>query len=347
MKKICQVICVSALFVCTRIYAQSPASDKSWLINSAKSDEFNTYGATPNPHPFPNGVYYVPNNDLFPYHWFTNRIDNIFIRDNDIAVLKVVNDNYDPDGAGAQPSRPYSAAAFQTAADYQYGYFEARIKFPKGNGFHPCFWLWDGQDSQCWFYEMDIAEPYGALLEQCTSIGTNVHIKHPSSPPVSCASAYNLSVDAGQDITGLPDLSANWHTYGFEWSPNRLVWYFDNQIIRTITNPALIPVQKPLKLIISTGVDYMLSNVTTMEMQIDYFKHYTRKTDCSTVVNVNNFDFTNATNFAIKKSYSLGNSTVGSGVNTTLRATDFIELRSNFEVPVNTTFEAKTSLCND
>jgi beta-glucanase (GH16 family) len=119
-----------------QLNAQITLIDKNWTLNKSLSDEFNTYNGT-----FPTQdkyfVFYQPNDN--PLIQNTNRPVNLYIENNDVVAINVLKDNYKN---GSFIARPFSTADFQTnSTPYLYGYFEAMIKLPKGDGYHPAFWL--------------------------------------------------------------------------------------------------------------------------------------------------------------------------------------------------------------
>jgi hypothetical protein len=184
-------------------------------------------------------------------------------------------------------------------------------------------------------------------LASGTSFSTNVWIFNNTDLPIkiNCTSSYSLAKNLEQKFTELPDLSADWHIYGCEWLPDRVVWYFGNKIIRIIKDKSLIPIH-PMTINIGNGIDYAINDLTNNIMRIQYYHYYSlNESNCNQVVNTSNFDFNNALNFSLKKSISLSNSTVPIGVNTTLRATDYVILGKNFLIPSNTEFNIKINPC--
>lgn len=109
---------------------------------------------------------------------------------------------------------------------FQYGYAEFRAKVPKGNGYWPTLWLLS--QNKNWPPELDVAEFVGSNTN-------NVHM----------TLHYN---DGGHKSSsgwwGGLDFSADYHTYGVEWTSDKIVWYVDGVERRRYTGPG-IP-QEPL-----------------------------------------------------------------------------------------------------
>ncbi len=117
-----------------------------------------------------------------------------------------------------------------------YGYFEIRCKVPKGAGFWPAFWLYNGLP------EIDIMEMGGSKTKYLRS-----------------AYHYGDSYSA-KDITSqgikvrIPDASKNYHTYGVDWEPNKLTYYFDGYPIWVVKSDFVC--DKPRFIIINLAISY-------------------------------------------------------------------------------------------
>jgi endo-1,3-1,4-beta-glycanase ExoK len=112
-----------------------------------------------------------------------------------------------------------SSAELYTAQSYQYGRFEARIRFAPGSGVVGAFFLWkDGSELDGTFWnELDF-EKVGAdcRLETNAFYGdpAAVHVERPS-------------------LTA--DLCSEFHTYAYEWTPEYLAWFVDEVEVRRDT----------------------------------------------------------------------------------------------------------------
>jgi beta-glucanase (GH16 family) len=94
----------------------------------------------------------------------------------------------------------------------RYGWFETRVKLPRGHGLWPAFWLLP--QSRSWPPEIDIMEHKGSLLNH---VWLTVHRPQPGT--------WRPKSD-GKEWTG-PDFTADFHTFGVDWRPDRVVWYVD------------------------------------------------------------------------------------------------------------------------
>jgi beta-glucanase (GH16 family) len=215
---------------------------------------------------------------------------------------------------------------------YKYGYFEMYAKLPGSSGYFPAFWLHGSGENltnnNCWSNEIDIFEAYGSRIGA-----------------VESNAWYGFKCEEkAKEIGAIPhacNYTTGYHWYGMEWDRNKITWYVDRKAVRQITNNMEgIGIQNAMKIIINTGLnsnitgDNIISNNTIFPnyMYVDQLNHYKLKYDCKTVVNeISNY---NTFNYAVKKSISLsGASSLSSGQNVSLRATNFIELNAGFEVP--------------
>jgi len=107
---------------------------------------------------------------------------------------------------------------------FTYGYVEARVKVPKGQGLWPAFWMLPTDHS--WPPEIDAMEILG------------------SQPNVSNMTYHYLDgagthMRPGASWAG-PDFSAGWHTFGVDWQPSAITWYIDGIQRWTFTDAAAI-----------------------------------------------------------------------------------------------------------
>ena len=107
---------------------------------------------------------------------------------------------------------------------WQYGYFEARLKLPKGKGTWPAFWAmpknytsWPGDG------EIDIMEEVGY---------------HPNyvSSSIHCNS-YNHSIGTQKTAEVLvPTAQEDFHVYALEWTADYIKTYVDGKLLFTFNN---------------------------------------------------------------------------------------------------------------
>lgn len=149
-------------------------------------------------------------------HWSTQRPENVQVTNGVLRLVlrKEVAGNKDYTGAGVI-SRP----------SFRYGYYEARFKVPSTKGWHTSFWLmWHdglgGTDPQATKQEIDICENDS---NRPTRYGLVVHRWRPEPHK-----------GFGHLLVTTPDLSADFHVWGCEFTPEAVTFYFDNELKQTV-----------------------------------------------------------------------------------------------------------------
>ncbi len=148
---------------------------------------------------------------------------------------------------------------------FRYGFFEASIQVPKGKGYWPAFWtkeVTNANDDE--LDALEIVDPAAR------------HVAH---------HLHWGPKDSRNDWTGVPgigwpsgvDLSAGFHTYGVNWQPDRIDWYFDGKIVQSCTDKAKIPQSYQYLIVnLAIGGDWPgypdASTVFPAEMQIDWIR---------------------------------------------------------------------------
>jgi beta-glucanase (GH16 family) len=130
-----------------------------------------------------------------------------------------------------------TAAPGHTAQAWQHGYFEASIKFNPG-GYQgsawPAFWSWSiedatgtdvGNGTRGPYAELDFMEAYPIGYGRI-AIGTTIH-QWLSGKSVSQNSNNAPSIPWGTNFN-------QFHVYGCAWTPDKVVYYFDNQPVTTV-----------------------------------------------------------------------------------------------------------------
>lgn len=162
--------------------------------------------------------------------------------------------------------------------DRKYGRFEARIKIPRGQGMWSAFWmLGNNIDTVGWSTcgEIDVMENIGR--EPFTVHGT-IH-----GPGYSGANA----IGAPFNLANNQEFADDFHVYATEWTENKISFYVDGKLYKTIT-PQDLPAGKdwvydhPFFMILNLAIGGNWGGVadeTTIfpgEMLIDYVRVYRR-----------------------------------------------------------------------
>lgn len=123
---------------------------------------------------------------------------------------------------------PYNSGIITSYRSFAqtYGYFEMRARLPRGSGMWPAFWLLprDGQAG-----EIDIMEAFGAPNAKGEGGANRIH----------WANHFDLPSDMGDWVTVPADIYSGCHSYGADWEPDTITWYFDGQPIARVATPVL------------------------------------------------------------------------------------------------------------
>lgn len=348
--------------------SQIPSNDPAWILQTNFSEEFNSTLDTINKWR-PRYTWGNINNGA-EYNYPSNLIQTG-------TTLKIKVDTL-TSGVYVTPSiwaNPPSAgvtyayqggilSSMQTAGveRYKYGYIEGYAKmstsyWPYWGG----FWLFGCGSG---YNEIDFFEPNSVDCFNGTQYGTNVHL----GPSICQATSMNY-----QHITNIPLMSAAFHKYAIEWAPDRLDFYFDDVVVRSIYDPTgtTIP-QNPMMLIINLAIDpyfsFLPSNWNNpvyfpnyplhgnqsptqwpQYFEIDYLRYYKLNVDCNNNLNIctPSSDYNNR---PVVKTIVAGG-TCSPTFNTsdayTLRATDYILLDAGSTINDNGSgyFAAITMQC--
>ncbi len=170
-------------------------------------DEFNS------PHLDPDVWAYRTDSKL----WSTQEPENVSIENGhlQIAVRR-------EDAAG----KHYTGGGIISRRTFRYGYYEARLKCPAGRGWHTSFWtmLQDGTGGTAPDHaaqEIDICEQ-----DSVDHFGY--------SAGVIDWSAKSNNRDRGREYHSAPDLSADFHTFGCEFTPTVVRFFFDGKLLNSV-----------------------------------------------------------------------------------------------------------------
>ena len=184
------------------------------------------------------------------------------------GVLNITAQNAAPEIQSQIDGYQYTSGMLTTHESFsqQYGYFEVSAKLPDGQGLWPAFWLLP-QDGG-WPPEIDVMEQLG---HDMTTYYTAAHTQ---------SSGSHTSQGAAIPT---PDLSASFHTYGVNWQPDNLTYYFDGQEVWKTATPS--DMDSPMYLLVNLAVGGYWPGSPNPDpnfsetMQVDYIRAYTAKPD--------------------------------------------------------------------
>lgn len=332
------------------LFGQTPINDPNWQL--LWSDEFTSQ-----------------NNTIWEY---TNNYDHygedqVYLSsnvgfENGNAVITFKQESYDCPTVAEWACHSYQydfqSGCFQTwpAYNLKYGYLEARIKNPYGVGLWPAFWMFgeDPTKPESDYEEIDIYEMSAGRPEACpTAYGYN-GITHNQNHLLTGLPPYGVSYqqDYCHDNIGVALVNdyTYYHKYAMEWTPDKFIWYVDDNIVRISPNIGLDHFEKIIFNIAKSNYVSMAPNVVLpAKMYIDYLRVYKPINDCGTNINACSYNFNNPSNLGVKGSVIIGgNGCVNSvPLNSTkvIRASTSIEIKGDFTVPLGSSLYLDVNSC--
>jgi beta-glucanase (GH16 family) len=147
----------------------------------------------------------------------------------------------------------------------KYGYYEARMKVPSGQGIWPAFWLLPVEHT--WPPEIDVMELLGNKPNQILTTyfwkdGTG-NMQRDSSP-----------------YTAPTSFASSWHTYAIDWEKGTIDWYIDGKNIKHVSSANVPSIN--MQIIFDLAVGGRLpgypdvTTPATAKMIIDYVRVYNK-----------------------------------------------------------------------
>uniref|UniRef100_UPI0027D88FB7 glycoside hydrolase family 16 protein n=1 Tax=Methylobacterium sp. B34 TaxID=95563 RepID=UPI0027D88FB7 len=175
--------------------------------------------------------------------------------------------NRHPDGkwtSGLLSSADPTTAGFAQ----MYGYFEARMKLPRGPGVWPAFWLAANahKDDKTPSIEIDVMEYYGKFNDSFHSV---LHVWNKTNPSESRFEDILTSVPADS-------LSESFHLYGVEVTKEWIIFYLDRREIGRKATPK--EHNKPLMILVNLALGSgwpIDQTVNPSTLLVDYIHAFT------------------------------------------------------------------------
>ena len=192
-------------------------------------------------------------------HWSTQLPENVQVSD---GLLHLRGQKEKSGG------KDYTGAGIISIDTFQYGYYEVRMKIPKGAGWHTSFWLMNhdgtgGTGSTAATIEIDICEN-----DSKNSNGYSVNLHKWKGGHVDMKGMYIPTANLAEDF----------HLFSCEYTPDYVKYYFDNKEVRTIDIKDLP--QGSVNIWITTIASYLDNTKAVDESQlpvsaiVDYVRFY-------------------------------------------------------------------------
>jgi predicted RNA-binding protein with TRAM domain len=141
-----------------------------------------------------------------------------------------------------------------------YGFFEMRAQLPAEAGVWPAFWMLPADAT--WPPELDVLEAYGDnnLWQYVHSVEGDVQVWSPHA-----------------------GMTSGYHSYGVEWGPTSISFYFDGERVGGTHTPS--DFHKPMYLLADLAIQRGVAGTTdaAKHMQIDYIRAYSSDSDATAV----------------------------------------------------------------
>jgi len=145
------------------------------------------------------------------------------------STLQITGTTTPPELLARANNQPYLSGVISTKDKFKmtYGYVEMNAKVTSGQGFLSTFFLFN-QDFEKNKPEIDILEYNGG---KPTTVFQTYH--YHDSNRFRRGDGERHSTPTMESV--VPDLSADFHTYGVLWEPGLIVWYIDGEEVRRLT----------------------------------------------------------------------------------------------------------------
>lgn len=156
--------------------------------------------------------------------------------------------------------------------EFQYGRVEARAKLPKGDGIWPAFWMLGGNiDEVGWprCGEIDVLEYVGRRPGE---VFTTLHTE------------AGHGDNGASKTTPFADIEEGFHRYAAEWTPRRITFFVDDQMVYTFDpkkrTEAVWPFDQPFYLLLNVAVGGKFGGpevddtIFPQEFIVDYIRVY-------------------------------------------------------------------------
>lgn len=214
------------------------------------------------------------NHGNFESEWYQK--SQVSVKDGNLVLTAQKKDTQGADSNGQPQRYAYTSGMVATGRYLKqapakwtmaYGYVEARINVPSGQGIWPAFWLLP-VDHQ-WPPEIDVMEVLGNNPSQAL---TTYHWRNTDG---------NTTAQDSSTYQSPTSLAGSWHTYAADWKPGEIDWYIDGQVVKRFPNSAVT--SKPMQLILDLAVGGTLpgnpdaTTPATARMYVDYVRAYADK----------------------------------------------------------------------
>lgn len=237
----------------------------------------------------------------------------------------------------------YTTGNIETDKRYKFGYYELTCCLPTHQGAKNDFWLLGGSGET--YEEIDIFEHgrYDSSCDQHRNFSCGIWYNPDSTNYNQVGGSHGAYNYAKEHVT-IPSSSTDLdylHSFGCEWMPDRITWFFDGEMVNECEDSDMIP--QSVKMVkINYSIDnYFINNQSnsvwdgTDTMYIGRFSYYELECDCDDEITINSQFDMDTFPYSVKKSITIDSEdeiVVGSSDKVTFRATDSFVVSGPFLV---------------
>ena len=235
---------------------------KKWGYDVGDGVQDNTDGTNPHNGGWGNGE----------SQWYTaNNENNAYVSDGTLKIRaareKTGNKNWSS-----------SRMVTRNLKEFKYGYFEFRVKIPESPGIWPAIWM----------LRHDVYDPNGTVWPTCGEIdiletSTNIWGVGRVYGTLHCDAGHSGGPIYSQGLQ-LSQIEKKWHLYGLYWTPNSMLWYYDDQLVgkyipKNANNNDVWPFHEDFYIIMNLAVGGNLGGNIPDElneaiMEVDYVRYF-------------------------------------------------------------------------
>lgn len=157
--------------------------------------------------------------------------ENVAVKDGMLQLTFREDTRFDSDEMAKKGYKGFSSAIVTSIEPVLYGYFEIEAK-PMASSASSAWWFsgssWDREQNGMSRTEIDVFELGGKAEKHERSYNMNLHVFQ--------TPAERRHFNIGGSWEAPEDLKDDFHTYGLEWTPEEIVYYFDGYPVRRVKN---------------------------------------------------------------------------------------------------------------
>ncbi|MFS0726708.1 family 16 glycosylhydrolase [Paenibacillus sp. 1P07SE] len=174
---------------------------------------------------------------------------------------------------------PYTSSGVITKSLLGYGYYEIRAKlWAEGHGLHQSFWnmgLNFASDHEHYLPFMNMINEIDMFEVDSDNPTRLIATSHYHNTP----NGRHVKPEGSESIVTIDDPTAGYRVYGFEWLPDRVIWYVDGEVIKTYPYQGPHAMQNLWLTALQLSHDALEVDDSVLPgyMYVDYFRYYVKE----------------------------------------------------------------------